>query len=102
MLIDNCFFCSSCCTPSFYFFVFFFTDTATTEIYTLSLHDALPIRGHALDLAHVRHQRPWRPRATTGGRRAPHPRRSDAALARRRPPGGGRRRRDARLHGAPR
>src|SRR2546427_12014135 len=27
---------------SFYFF-FFFNDTATTEIYTLSLHDALPI-----------------------------------------------------------
>src|SRR5712664_4822894 len=26
----------------FYFF-FFFNDTATTEIYTLSLHDALPI-----------------------------------------------------------
>src|SRR5579859_1671938 len=27
-----------------YFFVFFFfNDTATTEIYTLSLHDALPI-----------------------------------------------------------
>src|SRR3712207_9044050 len=25
------------------FFVFFFNDTATTEIYTLSLHDALPI-----------------------------------------------------------
>src|SRR5437868_12233290 len=25
------------------FFFFFFTDTATTEIYTLSLHDALPI-----------------------------------------------------------
>src|SRR6266542_1210674 len=24
-------------------FLFFFTDTATTEIYTLSLHDALPI-----------------------------------------------------------
>ena len=24
-------------------FVFFFNDTATTEIYTLSLHDALPI-----------------------------------------------------------
>ena len=23
--------------------VFFFNDTATTEIYTLSLHDALPI-----------------------------------------------------------
>src|SRR2546425_11377401 len=28
-------------TPSFSFF--FFNDTATTEIYTLSLHDALPI-----------------------------------------------------------
>src|SRR3712207_7324447 len=31
-------------------FLFFFNDTATTEIYTLSLHDALPIctahRGH--------------------------------------------------------
>src|SRR2546426_11483370 len=26
-----------------YFFLFFFNDTATTEIYTLSLHDALPI-----------------------------------------------------------
>src|SRR2546422_10871188 len=28
---------------SFCFFFFFFNDTATTEIYTLSLHDALPI-----------------------------------------------------------
>src|SRR3989454_9782573 len=28
--------------PAFIFF-FFFNDTATTEIYTLSLHDALPI-----------------------------------------------------------
>src|SRR5688572_32547534 len=28
---------------SFLFFFFFFNDTATTEIYTLSLHDALPI-----------------------------------------------------------
>src|SRR3989442_11723267 len=28
--------------PLFFFF-FFFNDTATTEIYTLSLHDALPI-----------------------------------------------------------
>src|SRR5689334_21254333 len=27
----------------FLFFFFFFNDTATTEIYTLSLHDALPI-----------------------------------------------------------
>src|SRR5260370_13247752 len=29
-----------CCV---FLFVFFFNDTATTEIYTLSLHDALPI-----------------------------------------------------------
>src|SRR5438046_3525706 len=27
-------------------FVFFFNDTAPTEIYTLSLHDALPIYAH--------------------------------------------------------
>src|SRR3712207_9017734 len=27
------------------FYIFFFNDTATTEIYTLSLHDALPISG---------------------------------------------------------
>src|SRR5256885_28060 len=32
--------------PRRYFF-FFFNDTATTEIYTLSLHDALPISQHA-------------------------------------------------------
>src|SRR5207248_11338169 len=30
-------------TLHFLFFFFFFNDTATTEIYTLSLHDALPI-----------------------------------------------------------
>src|SRR5215472_12943338 len=29
--------------PLILFFFFFFNDTATTEIYTLSLHDALPI-----------------------------------------------------------
>src|SRR5438874_3660862 len=28
---------------TFFFLSFFFNDTATTEIYTLSLHDALPI-----------------------------------------------------------
>src|SRR2546422_9448713 len=32
---------SLCCSLLF----FFFNDTATTEIYTLSLHDALPIFG---------------------------------------------------------
>src|SRR5258705_6111641 len=38
------------------FFLFFFNDTATTEIYTLSLHDALPIS---------------RPRCTPAGERRP-------------------------------
>src|SRR2546429_6052260 len=32
-----------CLVVCFFFFFFFFNDTATTEIYTLSLHDALPI-----------------------------------------------------------
>src|SRR2546430_7759382 len=32
------------------FFFFFFNDTATTEIYTLSLHDALPICCPSADL----------------------------------------------------
>src|SRR2546422_1694566 len=39
-----------------FFFFFFFNDTATTEIYTLSLHDALPIfaaRTVALDRARL-------------------------------------------------
>src|SRR5258707_2586897 len=33
------------------FIFFFFNDTATTEIYTLSLHDALPISLLSLDTA---------------------------------------------------
>src|SRR5438067_5627447 len=33
------------------FLFFFFNDTATTEIYTLSLHDALPISGKAGEAA---------------------------------------------------
>src|SRR5881227_4512429 len=41
----------SSCKTSFYLFLFFFNDTATTEIYTtvhtLSLHDDLPISRHA-------------------------------------------------------
>src|SRR5260370_26654878 len=32
------------------FFLFFFNDTATTEIYTLSLHDALPIFNEKIKL----------------------------------------------------
>src|SRR2546422_9549537 len=34
--------------PSSMYIFFFFNDTATTEIYTLSLHDALPILGPLL------------------------------------------------------
>src|SRR5690349_23180293 len=33
----------TCSSPLSYCYFFFFNDTATTEIYTLSLHDALPI-----------------------------------------------------------
>src|SRR5260370_11344441 len=40
--------------------IFFFNDTATTEIYTLSLHDALPIldvlHGDAVDLTDLGEQ----------------------------------------------
>src|SRR5258705_6008983 len=64
---------------------FFFNDTATTEIYTLSLHDALPIS---------RLRRPRRgPRAL---RRVPRLARDRAPRARHRPQrGGGRDRRHA-------
>src|SRR2546429_3877307 len=47
---------------SVFFFFFFFNDTATTEIYTLSLHDALPISDffngirRAMELAEVFHR----------------------------------------------
>src|SRR5947207_15738343 len=34
----------------FSYFIFFFNVTATTEIYTLSLHDALPIRARPIML----------------------------------------------------
>src|SRR2546422_10531202 len=37
------------CLQLSYLFFFFFNDTATTEIYTLSLHDALPIYGVVFD-----------------------------------------------------
>src|SRR5689334_24303042 len=40
------------------FWLFFFTDTATTEIYTLSLHDALPISATARSRARCRPSRP--------------------------------------------
>ena len=34
-------------------FFFFFNDTATTEIYTLSLHDALPILFEIVSQTHI-------------------------------------------------
>src|SRR5229473_4977605 len=57
-------------------FFFFFNDTATTEIYTLSLHDALPICA-VLPIApslyyelkardRDPHRRPWRARRDEG------------------------------------
>src|SRR5256885_17240010 len=44
-MICSCDICSFFVRFAFYlrFIFFFFNDTATTEIYTLSLHDALPI-----------------------------------------------------------
>src|SRR6266567_6969384 len=45
----------------FFFFFFFFNDTATTEIYTLSLHDALPTWP-----ARARPSCTWRATATGG------------------------------------
>src|SRR2546430_14873734 len=44
-----------------YFSFFFFNDTATTEIYTLSLHDALPISSPAFHDGNPRHASPSRP-----------------------------------------
>src|SRR2546423_14848947 len=42
------------------FFFFFFNDTATTEIYTLSLHDALPIFPGHREPARAMRRRPRR------------------------------------------
>src|SRR5690242_21532581 len=43
--------CCLCCDFFLSLFFFFFNDPATTEIYTLSLHDALPIFGGGALLA---------------------------------------------------
>src|SRR3712207_7331977 len=50
----------------FVLFFFFFNDTATTEIYTLSLHDALPISLGQNDCGPQ-----YRTAATVGRERAP-------------------------------
>src|SRR2546429_2628958 len=48
-------------------FFFFFNDTATTEIYTLSLHDALPIcQDLPLALGQLRHVAPADERRSGG------------------------------------
>src|SRR5256885_15871700 len=56
-------------TASSCFSFFFFNDTATTEIYTLSLHDALPISPRGI--RGLRNGRSWssvlRPRGTPRG-----------------------------------
>src|SRR2546427_6136964 len=40
---------------TYFLFFFFFNDTATTEIYTLSLHDALPISNPASSTSRCNH-----------------------------------------------
>src|SRR2546422_5687701 len=50
--------------PICFFFFFFFNDTATTEIYTLSLHDALPILAMRVEecsekAAQIAHHKFW-------------------------------------------
>src|SRR2546430_13097864 len=49
-------------------FFFFFNDTATTEIYTLSLHDALPISSTPTSLGCVRRWAAPPPRARVPAR----------------------------------
>src|SRR5215469_18930756 len=56
-----------CCVFVFFFF-FFFNDTATTEIYTLSLHDALPILPAVPSAEGFRLPRGWSA-GRSGGRR---------------------------------
>src|SRR2546430_8747914 len=60
--------------PLCFFFFFFFNDTATTEIYTLSLHDALPIYRAAEQDAPVP---AVRPRGDLSDRRLHRPHRSE-------------------------
>src|SRR3712207_8772054 len=52
------------------YFVFFFNDTATTEIYTLSLHDALPDLPHRPESP--RHFSPQEREKGRGRTRRPH------------------------------
>src|SRR2546430_12387149 len=65
--------CGLCFVTRPEIFLFFFNDTATTEIYTLSLHDALPICAHGAA-----------PHAPRGAARRPRSHRYEGEL-----PGGG-------------
>src|SRR2546426_10229172 len=67
--------------PLYSLFFFFFNDTATTEIYTLSLHDALPICATSRRSA----SSPRRRRGSRSRRRAPASSTPDASPARRLP-----------------
>src|SRR2546426_9197643 len=58
-----------------YLIYFFFNDTATTEIYTLSLHDALPI-SPGPPPAHELERDPRSRALRHGGDCVPHPRRA--------------------------
>src|SRR2546426_89943 len=67
--------CSTLTLLYLYIFFFFFNDTATTEIYTLPLHDALPISGRSS----------WRPHSSprsSGPRHRPNSRPPDRPTAR--------------------
>src|SRR6266403_6273302 len=63
-----------------FLFFLFFNDTATTEIYTLSLHDALPISRRWLSLPRSASSPPWifgcnvftRPSSISGERSEEH------------------------------
>src|SRR2546427_8653720 len=60
------------------FFFFFFNDTATTEIYTLSLHDALPIYGaEKIQRMEDSDSVGWRTRGDSGKHFGANPHRSE-------------------------
>src|SRR3712207_7804810 len=66
----------------FFYHFFFFNDTATTEIYTLSLHDALPISDLAPAVADAGQRgQPGDRLATEQGAERAEPQRDGAALA---------------------
>src|SRR2546427_5280607 len=59
-------------------FCFFFNDTATTEIYTLSLHDALPISERRRRPAEPRRRSPRAAAPSRGSAATPRPTRARA------------------------